>query len=53
METLLTTHMDTAMELFQSWCYRNAFTVGVFGGVVVVRLKALFTVCLFLWGIVR
>ncbi|CED84220.1 Centromere protein Mis12 [Phaffia rhodozyma] len=35
METLLTTHMDAAMEKLQSWCYRNAFTVGEFGGVVI------------------
>ncbi|KAL7415172.1 hypothetical protein BDY24DRAFT_440111 [Mrakia frigida] len=34
METLLTAQMDAAMELFMSWSYRNAFTVGEWGGVV-------------------
>jgi hypothetical protein len=36
METLLTSQMDAAMELFMAWSYRNAFTVGEWGGVVLV-----------------
>jgi hypothetical protein len=38
METLLTEQMDKACELFMSWSYRNVFTVGAFGGVVLVGL---------------
>lgn len=36
METLLTAQMDSAMEKFMAWSYRNAFTVGSRGGVVLV-----------------
>ena len=41
METLLTAQMDAAMELFMAWSYRNAFTVGDWGGVVLVSTDTL------------
>lgn len=36
LETLLTDHMDRAMELFMAWAYRNVFTVGDAAAVVLV-----------------